>query len=179
MKFTRADAKALFDDFTVTLGANNGRYRQPRTKVRSNPIGQPSFALSAGTITITFINTNFPDEGSIENAGIRAGEIIAHRCWRLVEGDRLFSIYMSKREWFPNVPMIGNVSDGVGVHAFKNRYDLYAYAGEIGYEILIAGTVAMWGEIVEHERGYRAEYAKIISLETDDKELQMKYGVAK
>ena len=30
---------------------------------------------------------------------------------------------------------------------------------------VIFGTIKMWGEIVEHELGYRAEFAKIISLD--------------
>ncbi len=55
---------------------------------------------------------------------------------------------------------------------------------EIGRtETLVAGTIKMWGDVVEHEKGYRAEYAKINSLDAihgpgDLEELRRVYGVA-
>lgn len=30
---------------------------------------------------------------------------------------------------------------------------------------LVCGRVKMWGEVIEHEEGYRAEYAKVIALD--------------
>lgn len=30
---------------------------------------------------------------------------------------------------------------------------------------LAEGTIKMWGEVVEHERGYRAEFAKLVSID--------------
>jgi hypothetical protein len=48
------------------------------------------------------------------------------------------------------------------------------------------GTIEMWGEIVEHERGYRASFARVKSIDIitrDDKlpitieELRDRYGV--
>lgn len=49
---------------------------------------------------------------------------------------------------------------------------------------LILGSIKMWGEVVEHEQGYRAQYAKIASLETaygmsneHFEELKGRYGV--
>jgi hypothetical protein len=50
-------------------------------------------------------------------------------------------------------------------------------------ETFVAGTIKLWGDVVEHERGYRAEFAKINSLDAiygpgDLAELRTKYGVA-
>ncbi len=47
---------------------------------------------------------------------------------------------------------------------------------------LVAGTVKMWGDVVEHERGYRAEFAKINSLDAaygdcDLEKLRIKYKI--
>ena len=40
--------------------------------------------------------------------------------------------------------------------------------GEYGYNargVLLFGKVKIWGEIVEHEAGYRSQFGKIISLD--------------
>lgn len=49
-------------------------------------------------------------------------------------------------------------------------------------ETVVAGTVKMWGDVVEHERGYRAEFAKLNSLDAiygpgDLDALREKYGL--
>jgi hypothetical protein len=46
----------------------------------------------------------------------------------------------------------------------------------------VAGTVKMWGDVVEHERGYRAEYAKLNSIDEmhgpgDIDAIRARYGV--
>lgn len=51
----------------------------------------------------------------------------------------------------------------VGVHAWKTLDGAKEYAGGI-MEVVI-GRVELWGEVVEHERGYRAEFAAIKSLD--------------
>lgn len=52
------------------------------------------------------------------------------------------------------------LEDGMGIHAFKDRKT--AEENNCGH---VLGTVEMWGDIVEHEKGYRSEWAKIKSLE--------------
>lgn len=127
----------------------------------------------------------------IENAGIRAGEITAFRGWRVV-GDRLTSIFRNEHEWLPGVPMQGDVRGEYGVHAFKEVglvedyarmttlndmwRDMSAYF--IGLDgkvkpkprparnrVFAFGRIALWGEVIEHERGYRAEFGKIIGID--------------
>ena len=39
------------------------------------------------------------------------------------------------------------------------------------------GRVKLWGEVVEHEWGYRSQFARIISLDYGDPELLEKFRV--
>jgi hypothetical protein len=45
----------------------------------------------------------------------------------------------------------------------------------VGRAILVFGKVKIWGEIVEHEAGYRSQFGKIISLDYGDPELLEKF----
>lgn len=56
-----------------------------------------------------------------------------------------------------------------GLHCFKEEQDLYNYMdvmwGPYGYQgHWIFGTVQLWGEVVEHELGYRSTHQKIMTL---------------
>ena len=42
-------------------------------------------------------------------------------------------------------------------------------------EPLLFGKVKIWGEIVEHQDGYRSEFGKIVSLDYGDPELLEKF----
>ncbi len=55
-----------------------------------------------------------------------------------------------------------------GIHAFKDRADAAAFprswerlrfSGPLGPEEYVIGQVSLWGRVVEHEAGYRAELA--------------------
>jgi len=83
--------------------------------------------------------------------------------------------------WIPGVPMEGDTRHDYGVHAFKNLNDTVEFlricrygCGWYGYGLNsidvntryhVLGKVQMWGEVVEHQYGYRASFAKVISLE--------------
>jgi len=63
-------------------------------------------------------------------------------------------------------PKLGN---GCGIHAFKTwrlavpaTWDLDGSPDDGSYPVL--GTVALWGKVVEHERGFRAEHAIVRQL---------------
>jgi hypothetical protein len=92
--------------------------------------------------------------------GIRAGEVIAWRVWRLVkDGDdwRLRSLTMDN-VWQPGEPMQGDPEKGVGIFAVKDPE--YAHSiGRVAGALVVVGKVALWGEIHEHERGYRGSSA--------------------
>jgi hypothetical protein len=107
-----------------------------------------------------------PPVPPLEKAGISAGEIVAHRAWRIVPIGLLSSVACAK-VWPPDEPMRGEGVDdynAAGVHAFKSQCDAlseYACTGEP----MVFGTVMLWGVVIEHERGYRAEYAKVRSID--------------
>lgn len=67
--------------------------------------------------------------------------------------------------WGPGEPMEGKTksrSEHNGVYAYKLLRDfLKQHSGDLD----VYGKVALWGDVIEHELGYRAEFAKIISLE--------------
>ena len=164
---------------------HNGEYRRTNQALCSSSPGQPGNPGQAGA----FIHTYYTADGEaivrpIPNAGIRTGEISATRCWRLID-DRLHSTYKTEYIWEPDSPMIGDVRQEYGVHAFKDITYVIEYAHEITHwdwmwgldnaalefeatppPIIVIGTVNLWGEIVEHDRGYRAEFAKIKTLDS-------------
>jgi len=120
---------------------------------------------------------------SLGHSGIRVGEIIAYRAWRVAHQgwlqphrDRLFSVYMSEYVWEPDKPASGDVRTH-GIYSFRHviqSRDDYGYdQGTI--EPFLFGKVKIWGEIVEHEAGYRSEFGKIVSLDYGDANLLEKF----
>ena len=108
----------------------------------------------------------------IEDAGISVGEIIAYRAWRC-SGEVLRSMAVDD-VWAPGEPMEGDPEkyvlqlQGCGVHAFKTmsmvltNYD--SWADEVSSYVVV-GTIALWGTVIEHELGYRAQFGKVNSLD--------------
>ena len=118
----------------------------------------------------------------LKHEGIRAGEIIAYRAWRVIlpsvfrDGDdRLHSVYMRDYVWHPDEPASGDVRTH-GIYSFRDavrsreEYPYYAHDGP-----LLFGGVKIWGEVIEHEAGYRSEFAKILSLDCGDALLLEKF----
>ncbi len=141
----------------------------------------------AGSSTITFTPAIFnigpyASESPIEEAGIKAGEIVGYRCWCLVNG-LLRSCYQTHVVWEPGKIMEGDPSlRNEGIHAFKDRLSMGAYGCVIDEACsIVSGTVYLWGEVVEHERGYRASKAALASIDDsphyDAKALRKMYGL--
>lgn len=132
-----------------------------------------------------FVETPKPP---LKREGIAAGEIIGHRCWRIERG-LLRSVYQ-KDIWLPNTNLEGRELgdwDSRGIHAWKDagskEYHDYIrsylnqekdlmtqmfFFGRAETNIkpaMATGTVFLWGDVVEHERGWRAEYARVRSLD--------------
>lgn len=147
----------------------------------------------------------------IENAGIRAGEIIAFRCWVLtkqaiVEGHHHLRSTYADCTWRPG-EVVGldpeacpewpayaafegpdkleerrkrylrldpHDQDGVrtGIHGFKSAsWMMMEFSPSHDPRIdkyLIYGTVALWGDVIEHQEGFRAEFGKINTLDQID-----------
>jgi hypothetical protein len=128
----------------------------------------------------------FHDENArakaMRHSGVQVGEIVGYRgwrvggMWRLRRGDdRLRSVYMRDYVWQPDKPASGDVRTH-GIYSFR---DLVRSRREYGYSIasgpLLFGRVKIWGEVVEHEAGYRSQFARIISLDYGDPELLEKF----
>jgi hypothetical protein len=118
----------------------------------------------------------------LKHDGIRVGEIIAYRAWRVMRpgwrrsgDDRLHSVLMKDYVWHPGEPASGDIRTH-GIYSFRDvvrsRQD-YWYS--VGTEPLLFGKIKIWGEVVEHEAGYRSQFAKIISLDYGDRELLEKF----
>lgn len=119
-----------------------------------------------------------------EDAGIRSGEVVAYRCWRLCPDGKLYSMYQSTYCWEPGQTAEGDVVSGDGIHAFKSVLLMAQYGEDYGSSYpIVTGTVELWGEIYEHERGYRASRAAIKSIddshEYDAAALRKLYGLPK
>lgn len=109
---------------------------------------------------------------------MQAGEIIAYRAWRYEDG-LLRSVYQPDW-WKPGHTLVGReINDWGkrGVHAWKERnsepfneyvrdYMRYRCRLEHVYStVIVTGSVYLWGDVVEHEFGYRAEFARIKSID--------------
>ncbi len=126
---------------------------------------------------------------------IRAGEIIGHRVWAVTAEMNALRSICSIKEWkngFMGTPrgldtqaQIDEISMGLrwtmfsreiellksnhGVHSFKERASAISYAKELASYLfcpVAIGTVEQWGIVWEHDKGYRAQCAKIHSLES-------------
>jgi hypothetical protein len=130
---------------------------------------------------IRFLSANAEElADTLKHEGIRAGEIVAYRAWRVIvpglfrRGDNLLhGAYIRKFVWPPDEPASGDVKTH-GIYSFRN---VIRSAEEYDYETygMLFGKVKIWGEVVEHERGYRSEFGKIISLDYGPPELLDKF----
>jgi hypothetical protein len=118
----------------------------------------------------------------LHHEGIRVGEIIAYRAWRVIAprwwragDDRLHSVLMKDYVWYPDEPASGDVRTH-GIYSCRNVIrSAQDYWYSVGRASLLFGKVKIWGEVVEHELGYRSQFAKIISLDYGDPELLEKF----
>jgi hypothetical protein len=132
---------------------------------------------------------------------IVTGEIIGWRAWRVKpswfssatqrDSVRLLSCTLDV-EWKPGVPFQAERKPtdydasgfSPGVHAWKSFKQALSYSDPTAAcgESRIIGEVELWGEVVEHEDGYRAEFAQIKSIYNNGAladRLRRVYGVPK
>jgi hypothetical protein len=121
--------------------------------------------------------------GRLKHEGIRAGEIIAYRAWRVINPgwfrtghDRLHSVFMEGYVWHLDKPASDDVRTH-GIYSFRNVIRSMAQYGytSVGAEPLLFGKVKIWGEVVEHELGYRSQFGKIVSLDYGDPVLLQRF----
>ena len=147
--------------------------------------------------TPSIVSPGWPDprndpEITVESTGIEVGEIIAWRAWRIKDGV-LKSLSMDTF-WLPGETVEGDLNGPgeyghrPGIYSFKKASAAWEFAGAADVGARICGQVALWGEVVEHEEGYRAENARVHSLdyirpETPENEVMLdklrhRYGLA-
>lgn len=100
----------------------------------------------------------------LKTEGFRCGEILAWRGWRVTEQGFLRSM-SANVVWGPGEPMDGktkSTEEHCGVYAYKKLRD---FLSQVSDGLDVYGQVALWGDVIEHELGYRAEWAKIVSIE--------------
>jgi hypothetical protein len=137
----------------------------------------------------TFISASSDLEFEIitaEHEGIQLGEIEAWRVWR-VKDNGLWSV-TNDTFWPPSTHLEAHKVDiplGDGIHAFRTEerarfYWEAGYAGPMPVES-VWGQLLLWGEIVEFEEGYHAQYAKVSKIVDgvgcDLDALRERYGV--
>jgi len=116
-----------------------------------------------------------------QSSGIKVGEVLAWRSWRVRADGLLFSMAV-QIGWHPKEPMTGEVDRRYGasilggVHAWKSQQQAYNYgigwlqhtmidSSRHDFTAVAVGQVALWGIVDEHEHGYRAEYGRVHSIE--------------
>ena len=111
----------------------NRLYRRPPVSRRTtlHPLLSRSpnpWSSGAGIVPlIMMINANHEELArTLKHEGVRAGEIIAYRAWRVInEGwfrsgdDRLHSVLMRDYVWYPDKPASGDVRTH-GIYSFQD-----------------------------------------------------------
>jgi hypothetical protein len=204
--------------------AGSTAYRNPSDGAGDCARGSDQSGTTWTTVNFTSFNTIAwdlaepePTPPTIPYAGIRTGEIIAHRLWWVIEG-RLCSL-AHRRLWKPDETIHGDTLKPVNglfgwigakaiwggtygflrseqlapeintlMEAFERAIKGGPFLLSFGFQPLyemrtaVAGTIKMWGDVVEHERGYRAEFAKLNSIDAiygpgDIEALRATYGI--
>ena len=159
------------------------KHRSPdhEATARTGEVTQPPKAAMVILVTPTYRNAN-EFATTLRHEGIRVGEIIAYRAWRVFKphwwwkgDDRLHSVLMQDYVWHPNEPASGDVQTH-GIYSFRDvirSNEEYSYS--VSHATLLFGRVNIWGEIIEHENGYRSQFGKIVSLDYGEPDLLEKF----
>lgn len=158
-----------------------------------DPLRTIPFTPIPGAVTyISHLALTNPSPPAIPYAGIRTGELIGHRMWLVLANHTLCSL-AHHFIWSPGATITGDVDARVGgplwypifggTYAYKDPilvhrelHDIlkdsqpFPLAAQLSTQYLIIhgiawGTVKLWGEVVEHERGYRGQFAKLTSID--------------
>jgi len=147
------------------LGVGHGEHRRAGAQASCDSTG--SSVTGHHRAEPLFMTGNKPRDAALGNPRIRAGEIIGWRIWGLCNG-LLHSVFVSHL-WRPGVFERATCKDSgpanLGYHAFKHRERAEREASWHIYDsIAVVGSVEMWGEVIEHQCGWRSEYAAVRSI---------------
>src|SRR5262245_830655 len=153
------------EEMTSDPGVGYGEHRRADAQTSCDSSGS-SYTGHPRTEPL-FITGNKARDAALGEPGIRAGEIIGWRFWRLRFG-LLYSVFV------PYTWRTGVLERSTSKHcAFKNAgYHAFRYEEQAERELstypcispAIIGSVAMWGEVIEHKHGWRSEYAAVRSI---------------
>jgi hypothetical protein len=151
---------------TSDLGAGYGEYRRADAQTSCDSAGSsdPGHHRTEPLL----ITGNKTRDAALGEPRIRAGEIIGWRVWNLCNG-LLQSVFVS-HTWHPGVFERSCAKrcgyHNPGYHAFRDREQAERQAYTFGYKgwPSVIGSVAMWGEVIEHQHGWRSEYAAVRSI---------------
>jgi hypothetical protein len=152
---------------TSDLGAGYGEHRRADAQTSCDSAGSsdPGHHRTEPLL----ITGNKTRDAALGEPRIRAGEIIGWRVWNLCNG--LLSSVFVAYTWHPGVFERSSSKrcgyHNPGYHAFRDKEQaerqVSTFAAYKGWPCVI-GSVAMWGEVIEHQHGWRSEYAAVRSI---------------
>jgi hypothetical protein len=150
---------------TSDLGANYGEHRRADAKTSCDSAGSSNTGHHRAEPLL--ITGNKTRDAALGEPRIRAGEIIGWRFWKLSNG--LLHSVIVPYTWRPGVFERSSSKQGgfknPGYHAYRDKEEAEREAAMYGCWLpAVIGSVAMWGEVIEHEHGWRSEYAAIRSI---------------
>lgn len=124
-------------------------------------MGIPAGGMGLGGLPPNYVPPNLDP---LEKAGTAFGEFVGWRMWQLRDG--YLQSYTASYVWVPGIATEGKPGDhdGGGLWAFKDPAKALHKLLENGVPSAM-GSVWMYGDIVEHSDGYRAQYAMVRSID--------------
>jgi hypothetical protein len=159
--------RGVQEEMTIYPGAGYGEHRRADAQTSCDSAGSsdPGHHRTEALL----ITGNKTRDAALGEPRIRAGEIIGWRVWKLRNG--LLHSVIVPYTWYPGVFERSSSKQGgyynynPGYHAFRHREQAEREAPMLAYSSLAAiGSVFLWGEVIEHQYGWRSEYAAIRSI---------------
>jgi hypothetical protein len=150
---------------TSYVGASYGEHRRANAQTSCDSAG--SSDTGHHRTEPLLITGNKTRDAALGGPRISAGEIIGWRFWTLCHG-LLHSVFVPYT-WRPGVFERSSSRycghNNLGYHAFRDNEQAERETSIQAYWLpCVIGSVAMWGEVIEHENGWRSEYAAVRSI---------------
>ena len=149
------------------LGAGYGEHRRADAQTSCDSVGSSDSGHHRTESLL--ITGDKARDAALGAPRIRAGEIIGWRVWKLRNG--LLHSVIVPYTWHPGVfersssKQTGYYNYNPGYHAFRDKEQAEREGLGLAFSSLaVIGSVAMWGEVIEHQYGWRSEYAAVRSI---------------